>query len=81
MIVGPPIPWHLVPVGAVALIDGTPRTVLVNLVTGDACLVFLEGGAPLTVHRGAPTNLVTLDDIDAIGNLINAGFTIEPVRE
>lgn len=92
MNISPPIPWHLVPVGAVVLDHDTPRTVLGNdpLEYGELLYfrlspaeswraVLLEGMAPLIARADITTNLVTLDDTDAAAVLAAAGLTVKEI--
>jgi hypothetical protein len=92
MNVSPPIPWADVPVGATVLDHGTPRQVLGNepftplgfrSMPGSEPrrVLLLEGlDAPLITYADATVPLVLLDDIDAIGALVAAGLTIEPIQ-
>ena len=82
MNVSPPIPWRDVPVGAVVLYGGTPRTVVANWENCGICLVLLEGDPGSHYPRADDTvQLVLLDDADAVANLAAAGLTIEPIGE
>ena len=95
MNVSPPIAWRDVPVGAVVLDGGTPRTVLVNGPMPHAGVmalklspaeswraVLLEGlGAPLVARTDITTHLVLLDTADAVASLRAAGFTADIVEE
>lgn len=79
-----PIPWSLVPAGAVVLLPGddTPRTVIT--VTSDryGSMALLEGAA---TPRSAPpwerVQLVILDDTDAVAALAAAGLNPEIIGE
>lgn len=78
----PPVPWHLIAPGTIALIGGVPR--VVHVVRGDVhgVTVFAEGIAP---YRPSGPQLyaqpVQLDESDAVGNLLRAGLTVTPVKE
>jgi hypothetical protein len=86
----PPIPWSDVPVGATVLDHGTARGVLANMPLNPAHplgtdrprrVLLLEGlDAPLIAYADATVPLILLDDIDAIGALVAAGLTIEPIQ-
>lgn len=77
MIVSPPISWSLVPSGAVVLWRGVPRRVLLGPGPhGDAA--WLEGvDVPMYVPFGSMTQLVVIDEADAIANLTAAGLNPE----
>jgi hypothetical protein len=79
--VSPPVPWARVLPGAVVLVDGRPKTVMINAQTPDPLTrgVLLEEGPPFTVLNTDRVPLVVLDLDDAIGNLLRAGFSLEPL--
>lgn len=90
MIVSPPLSWGSVPVGAVALIDGVPRTVLAvrpvvtgehlpRQLTADLLTVLIEGIPPRTVKDTDLVQLAWLDDTDAIAALAAAGLNPEVI--
>lgn len=83
MILSEPIPWHDVPVGAVVLLDGVPRTVLLNepmypSFPGDSRVVLVEGRIMPPTNSGLATvQLVMLDESDAVAALAAAGLNHE----
>ena len=79
MILSPPLPWGLVPAGAVVLIDGVPRTVLAAAHGTGLSTIFLEGLPPRTVDPASYTQLVSLDDTDAIAAFAAAGLNPEVI--
>lgn len=81
MKLSPPIPWSLVPDGAVVLWRDAPRRVLLGPgPNGDAA--WLEGlDVPMYVPPGSTTQLVELDEADAIANLAAAGLSPEIIDE
>lgn len=82
MNVSPPIPWRDVPVGAVVLIDDTPRTVLANqdYEAHGWRLILAEGMGPFSVRPDDTASLVLLDTADAVANLRGAGLTTEVIN-
>jgi hypothetical protein len=75
--VSPPVAWRDVPVGAVVLDDGTPRTVLhkaPSLGAHGLRTVLLEGRTPFVINDGAEVRMVALDDADALATLARAGL-------
>jgi hypothetical protein len=78
MNLSPPIPWRDVPTGAVVLLDGVPRTVLVD--PGHAGMAGVEG-LPLFRPETDTVQLVVLDDADAVATLAAAGLNPEPIEE
>jgi hypothetical protein len=73
-----PIPWALVPVGAVVLAhDGVPRTVLVNT----SIVTMIEGLPPRFPTSRETVQLVVLDEADAIATLTAADLNPEPIEE
>ncbi len=77
-----PIPWHLVPAGAVVMLDGAPRTVLANrssrTFTGGRELL-VEGLRPREVANDLTVQLVMLDAEDAVATLARAGLNPEEI--
>lgn len=79
MILSPPIPWRDVPVGAVVLLWGEPRTV--SMVAPGVPLyatLYFEGipGA-MMFSDDMRTQLVMLDEADAVTALAVAGLNPE----
>jgi len=83
MNLSPPIPWRDVPIGAVVLLHGIPRRVLVNCTMLDgAGSALLEGVPEMMIFSPADTvQLVLLDDADAVATLAAAGLHPEPIEE
>ena len=77
MKLSPPIPWSLVPDGAVVLWRGAPRRVLLSPGPNGGVAV-LEGlNVPIYVLSGSMTQLVELDEADAVATLSAAGLNPE----
>jgi hypothetical protein len=78
-----PIPWSLVPAGAVVLLpDHTVRTV--HAVLTDKLVpytVLMEGLPPRLVDPNATVELVILDETDAVATLAAAGLNPEIIKE
>lgn len=82
MILSPPIPWALVPNGAVVLHLGVPRTVLVAPGPHGGDGVWLEGSPiPWYVAPGTTVQLVLLDESDVVAALAAAGLNPEIIEE
>ncbi len=75
-----PIPWSLVPIGAVVMLDGAPRTLLSKTPgTGGVFTVLPEGLPGGNVLDRDTVQLVMLDDTDAVATLAAAGLNPEEI--
>ena len=83
-----PLPWHLIAPGTVVLFPNATHAVAVYDVqhtrhpNGALTVAVLVEGWPRPIDvTGTLAQPVELDDTDAIGNMLRAGFTLTPIKE